>query len=149
MSSLYSFYCWYENGCERYCISKYIDTEPYQYYGNGKDNSNKTLFISMKEIIENETYNIIIDYFVDIFIEYLNKFSDIKKSDENKKVIKEILIKNIKGFDVDKIFLRSFYKDKNIISYRGYDYIRIQFNNDSVANKKGIGAFMNYLIGMF
>ena len=82
-------------------------------------------------------------------MEYLNRIADIKKSDENKKIIKETLIKNIEGFDVDKIFLHSFYKDKDIITYRGYDYIRIQFNNDSVVNKKGIIAFIKYLIGMF
>ena len=149
MSSLYSFYVWYEGECKKYELSEYIDTEPYQYYGDGEDNSDKTIFIPLNEIIENEAYSNIIDYFTNLFMEYLNRIADIKKSDENKKIIKETLIKNIEGFDVDKIFLHSFYKDKDIITYRGYDYIRIQFNNDSVINKKGIIAFIKYLIGMF
>ena len=149
MSSLYSFYAWYEGECKKYELSKYIDTEPYQYYGNGEDNSDKTDFIPMNKIIESETYIVIIDYFTNLFIEYLNRIADIKKSDENKKIIKETLIKNIEGFDIDKIFLHSFYKDKDIITYRGYDYIRIKFNNTSIVNKKGIDAFINCLIKMF
>lgn len=149
MSGLYSFYAWYEGECKKYELSEYIDTEPYQYYGNGEDNSDKTDFIPMNKIIESETYIVIVDYFTNLFIEYLNRIADIKKSDENKKIIKETLIKNIEGFDIDKIFLHSFYKDKDIITYRGYDYIRIQFNNNSVVNKKGIIAFIKYLIGMF
>lgn len=149
MSKLYSFNCWYENKRKTYNISEYIDTEPYAYYGEGDDNSDKTIFIPMKEIIENETYNVIIDYFVDLFIEYLNKFSDIKKCDENKKIIKDCLIKNIEGFDIERIFLHSFTKNEDIIFYRGYNYIRIKFNEISNVNKKGINAFINYLLGMF
>lgn len=149
MFDLYSFYVWYENGNKQYCLSGYIDTEPYQYYGNGEDNRNKTDFIPMNKIIESETYIVIVDYFTNIFMEYLNRIADIKNSDENKKIIKETLIKNIEGFDIDKIFLHSFYKDKDIITYRGYDYIRIKFNNTSIVNKKGIDAFINCLIKMF
>lgn len=149
MSSLYSFYVWYEGECKKYELSEYIDTEPYQYYGNGEDNSDKTDFIPINKIIESETYIVIIDYFTNLFMEYLNRIADIKKSEENKKIIKETLIKNIEGFDVDKIFLHSFYKDKDIITYRGYDYIRIKFNDTSIVNKKGINAFINCFIKMF
>ena len=149
MFDLYSFYVWYENGNKQYCLSGYIDTEPYQYYGNGEDNRDKTDFIPMNKIIESETYIVIVDYFTNIFMEYLNRIADIKNSDENKKIIKETLIKNIEGFDIDKIFLHSFYKDKDIITYRDYDYIRIKFNNTSIVNKKGIDAFINCLIKMF
>ncbi len=149
MSSLYSFYVWYEGECKKYELSEYIDTEPYQYYGNGEDNSDKTDFIPINKIIESETYIVIIDYFTNLFMEYLNRIVDIKKSEENKKIIKETLIKNIEGFDVDKIFLHSFYKDKDIITYRGYDYIRIKFNDTSIVNKKGINAFINCFIKMF
>lgn len=149
MSSFYSFYVWYEGECKKYELSEYIDTEPYQYYGNGEDNSDKTDFIPINKIIESETYIVIVDYFTNLFMEYLNRIADIKKSEENKKIIKETLIKNIEGFDVDKIFLHSFYKDKDIITYRGYDYIRIKFNDTSIVNKKGINAFINCLIKMF
>lgn len=149
MSDLYSFYVWYEGECKKYELSEYIDTEPYQYYGDGEDNSDKTDFIPMNKIIESETYTVIIDYFTNLFMEYLNRIADVKKSEENKKIIKKTLIKNIEGFDVDKIFLHSFYKDKDIITYRGYDYIRIKFNDTSIVNKKGINAFINYLIKMF
>lgn len=149
MSKIYSFNCWYENKRKTYNISEYIDTEPYAYYGEGDDNSDKTVFIPMKEIIENETYNVVIDYFVDLFIKYLNRFGDIKKCDENKKIIKDCLIKNIEGFDIERIFLHSFTKNKKIIFYRGYDYIRIKFNEISNVNNKGIRVFINYLLGMF
>lgn len=148
MNKLYAFDVCYTDNKTNYYLHEYFDTEEYEYYGNGEDNRNKTIYIPLKDFKPDTFEDLILNYFTDIFIEYICNKKTITKSDVNKKIMKEYIKKNVVVFDIDRIFYYELLHDKKKINY-AYRYIRLLFNVNSIINTKGIRSFDDEIIQLF
>lgn len=148
MDNLYAFDVYYSDNKAIYYLYKYFDTEGYEYYGDGEDNSNKTIYIPLKNFGSESLKDLMLDYFTNILIECMCNIKTIAKSNDNTKIIKEYLKENIIGFDIDRIYYRELLCDNNKINY-AYRYVRILFDTNNIINTKGIKSFDNEIIQLF